>query len=552
MRPVLLGLLVSTALAGEAVTGYRGDRNGDYPGCTPPTAWDEASKKNLAWKTVMPNWCYGSPIVVGQKVFAMSEPGWRSDFPELVCLDLASGTILWQKPVDHLEQAVPDAARREKIRAAWASMLDRMRTAFNLCNESWETDPEDAAKVADIERRAKALGGELGDKYRKRSFGNRPNAGGYGVLRSWGASDKPGPDPKHGVTMREMKDAGLRLETFYGFGTAREGECFSTPASDGTAVYVVTDQGAHACFDLDGNLRWLTWFKPEFDTGGHDDSICRSPLLIDGLFITDLHMDKERAAAKGRPARPNPVIALEAATGKTVWQVPLPMEGGRDHGCGSSKVLDVGGTRVFITCGGHVLRVKDGKPLLTMALGQEDPCNGQTEIATDEGSDTVFYIPGKGQGSTKEVVAVTLRLSGDTLTEQERWRVPVKVVGHTLVVHQGRVYTGGDVIDIATGAVTSWGKDQRGINPTRWMIAVAGGHLYGLNTDGTARVFTLDGKEVAVNTVVNATSDPDLIARHLAITANAQMDFSYAAPFTFAGDRILMRSYDHLYCFAGR
>ncbi len=513
--------------------------------------WDEASKKNLAWKAALPNWCYGAPIVVGGKVFVMSEPGWKSDFPELVCLDLASGKILWQKPIDHLEQAIPDVQRREKIRAAWASMLERMRVAFNLCHESWSTDPEDAAKVADIERRAKALGGELNDKFRKRSFGNQPSAGGYGVLRGWGAGDgKPGPDPKYGVSMGELRNAGLRLETFYGFGTAREGECFSTPASDGTAVYVVTEQGAHACFDLDGRMKWLTWIRPEFNGGGHDESICRSPLVVDGLFITDLHMDNEGLAKRKAAKRPNPVIALDVATGKVAWQVPLPMAGGRNHGCGSAKAMEVGGTRVFITTGGHVLRVKDGQPLLTMALGQEDPSNGQTEIATDDASDTVFYFPGKGQGSVSELVAVKLALAGDALTEKQLWRVPVKGVGYTMVVHQNRIFTGCDVVDVATGKVTSWTTAKRGNAPTRWILAIAGGHLYGLGTDGTAKVLALDGKPVSTNKVVTRTDDPELIARHLATTGNAQLDFSFSAPFVFAGNRILMRSYDHLYCFA--
>ena len=99
--------------APQAVVGYRGDRNGDYPGRNPPIVWDEATHKNLAWKTVLPNWCYGMPMVVGRKVFVMSEPGWKSDFPELVCMDLENGKLLWQRQIDHLEQAVPDAARRD-------------------------------------------------------------------------------------------------------------------------------------------------------------------------------------------------------------------------------------------------------------------------------------------------------------------------------------------------------------------------------------------------------------------------------------------------------
>lgn len=250
--------------------------------------------------------------------------------------------------------------------------------------------------------------------------------------------------------------------------------------------------------------------------------------------------------------RMNPVIALDTATGKTMWQISLPMDGGRDHGCGSSKVMDLAGTKVLITAGGHVMRIKDGRPLLSSALGKEDPCNGQTEIATDDASDTLFYFPGKGQGTVSEVVAVKLTLSGDSVQEQELWRKPVKGAGHTMVVHRGRLYTGCDVIDLATGEVTAWTQDQRGRVPTRWLLAATDTHLYGLGTDGVATVLDLTtGKQISRNAVTPRTSDPDLIARHLAINANAQMDFSYAAPFTIVGDRILMRCYDHLYCIAG-
>ena len=463
-------------------------------------------------------------------------------------MDLENGKLLWQRRIDHLAQAVPDAARREQLRAAWASMLERMRRGFNLCNESWSTDPKDAAKIAEIARRVAELGGKLEDKWGKQQiFGNRPSAGGYGVLRGWGASDKPGPDPKLGVRLNDLRAVGLRLETFYGFGVAREGECASTPASDGRYVYVVTEQGAHACFDLEGNLRWLTWIKPTFNPGGHDDSIFRSPVLVDGLFITDLHVDRDTNNRSN--ARANPVIALDCATGKTVWQQPLPWGEGRglnnrDHSCAFSKTMEVGGVRLFVTSGGHVLRVKDGKPLATIVFSTP-----QSEIGTDDASDTVFYFPGEGQGNRKELVAVRLAFQREALTQRELWRVAVQDVGYTMAVHKGVIYTGCDAVDIATGKVTSWGAGGKGRNPTRWLLAVAGERLYGLKTDGAAAVLNLAGKVLATNKVVNTTNDPDLIARHLAINGNAQMDFSYSAPFTFVADRILMRSHDHLYCF---
>jgi hypothetical protein len=125
-----------------------------------------------------------------------------------------------------------------------------------------------------------------------------------------------------------------------------------------------------------------------------------------------------------------------------------------------------------------------------------------------------------------------------------------------MVVRQGKVYTGCEVADVATGKVTTWGATGgKGRVPTRWLLAIAGDHLYGLETDGTAQVFDLAGKLVATNKMLATTEDPDLIARHLAVDGNRQWEgksFSYSSPFSFVGDRILMRSFDHLYCIRGK
>ena len=552
-RWMVLGALalVLPARASEPlpVTGYRGDRNGSYPNRSTPIQWDEATKKNIHWKTVLPNWCYGLPIVVGHKVFVMSEPGWKSDFPELVCLDLNTGKILWQKPIDHLEQAVSDPKRRETIRAGWASLLERMRIGFNLVEESAQAGA-DEAKQAQVRAKAVAL---LGEKNATsglnmkgcngKKFGNQTNAGGYGVLRSWGHGDTPGPDPKHGVSVGELKNAGLRLETFYGFGKDREGEAFPTPASDGKFVYVVTEQGSHACFDLDGNLRWLTWIKPTFNPGGHDDSICRSPLVVDGLFITDLHVDRD-TGVRGAKERANPVIALRTDTGAIAWQTRLSFAGGREQGCHSSKIIEVGGQRYFVTSQGHIVRVKDGRNVLT--------CEGEllssSEVAVDDAHDTIF-ISGAGEKG-KQLVALQLSVVGDKMEAKERWRSDLRL-SHVMVFAGGKLYTGTHSIDASTGKATPFGGLKSA--PTRWLLAVAGDHLYGLGEGGTANVFTLDGRQVATNKMLTTTDDPELKVRHTAIWGNPQQwnGISYSAAFTFAGNRILIRTWDHLVCFAG-
>lgn len=263
------------------------------------------------------------------------------------------------------------------------------------------------------------------------------------------------------------------------------------------------------------------------------------------------------AARSGDPADPQlisdlhsgtmPTIALDAQTGRERWRSAAPDPGSS----GSSKVIDVGGQRLLVQNTGTVLAVADGRTVLSLAqAGGDNYHHGQQEPAVDDATDTVCLIPSKGQGVRNEVVAFRLALRGDSLSATLAWRSPIARAGHTLAVHQGCVYTGCDAIDLATGAVTSWTKDSRPKLPTRWMLAIANGHLYGLDTDGVAKVFSLDGRLVATNKLISQTSDPELIARHLAIDANEQMGHSYASPIAIAGDRLLLRSYDHLYCIA--
>lgn len=88
---LLLLTLCSCALAANPF-GWRGDGTGLAPDATPPTTWDGAAKKGILWSTKVGETLYNSPIVAGDKVFTLSEPGL------LTCLDAQTGKILWSKP----------------------------------------------------------------------------------------------------------------------------------------------------------------------------------------------------------------------------------------------------------------------------------------------------------------------------------------------------------------------------------------------------------------------------------------------------------------------
>lgn len=91
-----LFVLVSFARA-ENWPQWRGPRlDGTSAETSVPVHWSGTS--NVLWKTSLPGLGHASPIVFGDKVFTVSAVADTED-RLLLCLDAASGKILWQQPV---------------------------------------------------------------------------------------------------------------------------------------------------------------------------------------------------------------------------------------------------------------------------------------------------------------------------------------------------------------------------------------------------------------------------------------------------------------------
>ena len=92
----LAGVLVYVMLAasapvvvGQDAAGWRRNGTGVFPKASPVTEW--GLDRNVVWATPMPNWGNASPVAVGDRVFVCAEPD------TLICVDAATGKILWQK-----------------------------------------------------------------------------------------------------------------------------------------------------------------------------------------------------------------------------------------------------------------------------------------------------------------------------------------------------------------------------------------------------------------------------------------------------------------------
>ena len=162
----------------------------------PPVKYTD---KNIVWVADLPDRSNANPIVVGDKVFVVSE------HDELICLDKKTGRRLWHAFNNYFE-ATPKAERDANPGFAEIAPLE-----------------EQALKETDLDKR-RALLGQV-----------------KGLMQKL--------DPaKFGMNM-ESHPEGHWFST--GFTTP-------TPMSDGKYVYVWMTNGVAACYDLDGKRQWIT------------------------------------------------------------------------------------------------------------------------------------------------------------------------------------------------------------------------------------------------------------------------------------------------------
>jgi outer membrane protein assembly factor BamB len=533
--------------------GYHGPNGTQvYPGCNPPVEWDGKTGKNVLWQTPLPYVSYGGLIVVKDRVFLMSDFGYKSDFPELVCVDARDGRLLWQRAINHLAIAIPDEQERAKVAQAWHDHLAWRREYTTLKAEL--AAAEEAARAA-VEEKMRAKGMVGPDP-------KTPPAGASPVSHWRLAKENPG-----------IAKAGLFFDAWRnGFGGWWPGSTFATPCSDGQSVYVATAWRQYGCFDLDGNLKWLKWFAQGRGRGkGDSGDGCganRSPLLWGDLFIADTF---------------NFVRALDRRTGALKWEIDRATLGIGQHEVHSPVVITVGGVDVLWCNGPLAIRLADGKAL--KVEGWENPC--MMSVVNADEPDTIYATGGgehggwveKGNGPHPPPAAVKFTLAGETLKATVLWSGVEGAARPsncaTLAYHDGKVlYCNrvGVMLDPRTGKVLkgsaapkSRSAGERAVPPTGSMYAIAGGRIYGSGTGGehgcekrkddlearlTMEVYSLDGKPLAVNSL----QGPKLEGEYKAMNRAALIPnwFSYSMPFTVAGDRLYVRGCYMLYCIGAR
>jgi outer membrane protein assembly factor BamB len=313
------------------VVGYRNDGTARYPDARPVTAWDLPRGINLRWRTPL-LWSKAQPIIVGDRAFVTEEPH------ALVCLDKRTGRVVWRRESNILEMVDPNAMKRhDELKAAAIAARERV---LAIGASPWQRKAKLAAEGLDAnsaERRLIDIEWQALDAHEQW----------VDYVRTAGGCVMP-------LVYRRAREAG----PWTGFS-------FATPVSDGRHVWVRYGTGLTACYDLDGNRRWMVR-TPLVQSSGSE---CSSPVLVDGLLVMQfIHKQEHKIWLRFDKAW---LLALDPATGREVWRTDV-----LDWRPNSTPaVVHLANARervtMLVTGSGTVVRAADGKVLVPRMLGND-------------------------------------------------------------------------------------------------------------------------------------------------------------------------------------
>ena len=269
-----------------------------------------------------------------------------------------------------------------------------------------------------------------------------------------------------------------------------------TPVSDGTHVFSAFGSGAVAAHDLKGQRLWGRFVQSPKHRWGHS----ASPLLAGGNLVVHF-VD---------------LFALDPETGEEVWRAPSQPK------WGSPVAARIGETEVVITPAGDVFRAADGKAIASEV--------GNLQFATPVVQDGIVYF------IEKRATAVRLPSALDGAFEQ-LWESRIQGSRHyaSVVIHEGLIYAVSreqifSILDAETGELLHERKLDldSGSNTAYPSISLAGDKIYLSTENGTTVVLEpgREYKELARSSIEGFRSSP-----------------------VFAGDRMYVRAFEHLYCF---
>jgi outer membrane protein assembly factor BamB len=546
---ILLGLAVCCPLGAETtIVGWRGDGTGAFPTATPPREW--SSKKNVQWKVPLAGAGYGAPIIVGDRLFALSDPA------EVVSIRCSDGKVLWRKANGDIK--APPVQRGGFGRGGFSMgsfLTEPLLKALDSDKDGKVTKAELAAGVkkffakADKDKKGSLTKEQFTTALNaimpqsrfgggRRGGGGRAGRFGFGNFLADPIFKRADKDKTGKVTQKQLlaaaealftevdkdkkgklasKELGAAITLLMpargGFGGGRggfgrggsggfmsmsTGNTAATPVTDGKHIAALFGNGVAAVYTPEGKRLWGRFIESPRIMFGHS----ASPLLIQGKLIVHL----------------NNLIALDVATGKEVWRAEL-------RAAHASPVAGrLGKEDIVISPSGAIVRARDGKVLARdkFRLSQSSPVV-QGDIICLFGETLEAHKLSQDKDGKVKVTSLWTR-DGSS----ERYHMP------SPVVHKGLIYgvtTKGDieVLDLKTGKPV-YRKPLRG-GQVYSSVTLAGNLLYVTDTRGRTVVFKPGRKfaRVAVNELEEMGSCP-----------------------VFAGEQLYLRGSKHLFCVSTR
>ena len=308
---------------------------------------------------------------------------------------------------------------------------------------------------------------------------------------------------------------------------AKASGCNPSAVTDGKSVFVYFKSGDLACVDLSGKVLWQKNLQKSYgeDTLWHE--LGTSPVLTkDCVVVAVMH------------SGPSYLAAFHKTSGDEVWKINRDLQAPNEAAQSYTTPIVVDGAdgsqTIYVLGADHITAHQgtNGKEL--WRVGGLNPKQEQyfRSISSPVMSDDILVAP-YARGST--VTAVKTGGSGDVTTSHRTWfKENLGADVPTPAAHNGRVYICSDrgevtCLDAKSGSEIWKQQLEKHRTPFSSSPIVAGGKIYLTREDG--KTFVLQEgdsyKLLATNT---------LDGEHVVATP------------VFIDGRILLRSFDHLYC----
>jgi outer membrane protein assembly factor BamB len=288
-----------------------------------------------------------------------------------------------------------------------------------------------------------------------------------------------------------------------------------TPTSNGRLVFSVNAMGLCACYDLEGNRKWIRIIE----TAEDEEYFTASPLFAGDRIVLSWGC----------------LLALDAKDGRTLWKAADARSS-----YGTPALGRIGGEEVVVTPAGDIVRLKDGEILCSRLFESKytTPLIEGNVLYVIDSSAKALELPARAEKGMRLKELWKTRLSGDFMASPVYRDGLLYTIAtqkcrlHILDAKTGEVLTTTRVVDEETKAERSEpGLKLEGLAPARYVYAspvAVEKHVYFFDDAGNTAVLELGRK-------------------YRPLRVNKLGDAIVGTPF-FIKDKIFIRGSESVYC----